>query len=75
MFSVISYNQNENLGFPAGSDSKECSYTARDLSKIPRLGRFLGECSVYPLQYSGLENSIDRRAWWATVHGVMKSKA
>ena len=39
---------------------------------IPRLGRCPGEGNGYPLQYSGLENSMDRRAWWATAHGVTK---
>ena len=41
---------------------------------IPGLGRSPGEGNSYPLQYSCLENSKDRRAWWATtVHGVAKS--
>ena len=39
----------------------------------PGLGRFPGEENGYPLQYSCLENSMDRGAWWATVHGVAKS--
>ena len=40
---------------------------------IPELGRFPGAGNGYPLQYSSLENSMDRGAWWATVHGVAKS--
>ena len=40
---------------------------------IPGLGRSLGEGNGYPLQYSGLENSMDRGTWQATVHGVTKS--
>ena len=44
-----------------------------DLDSIPGLGRSLGEGNGYPLQYSGLENSMDREAWRATVHGVSKS--
>ena len=40
----------------------------------PWVGRSLGEGKGHPLQYSGLENSMDRRAWWATVHGVSKSQ-
>ena len=40
---------------------------------IPELGRFPEAGNGYPLQYSGLENSMDRGAWWATVHGVEKS--
>ena len=47
------------LGFPGGSDSKESSCNAGDLSLIPGLGRSLGEGNNYPLQYSGLENSMD----------------
>ena len=62
------------LGFPGGSDSKESSCNAGDLSLIPGLGRSLGEGNNYPLQYSGLENSMDRGAWQATVHGVVKSQ-
>ena len=46
---------------------------ARDLGSIPGLGRLPGEGNGNPLQYSYLENSVDRRAWWATVHGVTKS--
>ena len=45
-----------------------------DLGSIPGLGRSPGEGNSYPLQYSGLEISMDRGAWWATVHGVPKSQ-
>ena len=41
-----------------------------DLGSIPGLGRSHGEGKGYPLQYSGLENSMDRGVWRATVHGV-----
>ena len=41
---------------------------------IPGLGRFPEEGNGYPLQYSCLENSRDRGAWWATVHGVTKNQ-
>ena len=58
------------LHFPGGSDSKESACNARDPGSVLGLGRFPGEGKVYPLQYSGLENSIDRGAWQATVHGV-----
>ena len=58
------------LGFPGGSDSKESSCNAGDLGLIPGLGRSPEEGNVYPLKYSGLENSMDRGAWQATVHGV-----
>ena len=45
----------------------------RDKGLIPGSGRFPGEGNGYPLQYSCLENPLDRGAWWATVHGVEKS--
>ena len=61
-------------GFPGGSDSKESACTAEDLSSIPLSGRSLGEGNGNPLQYSCLENSMDRGTWWATVHGVAKSQ-
>ena len=56
------------LGFPCGSASKESAYNAGGLGLIPGLGRSPGEGKGYPLQYSGLENSMD-----STVHGVTKS--
>ena len=40
---------------------------------IPGLGRYLGEGNGYPLQYSCLEDSLERGAWWATVHGIARS--
>ena len=46
----------------------------RDEGSIPGLGRSPGEGNGSPLQYSCLENSMDRRAWWATVHGATKSR-
>ena len=55
-------------GFPWGSSGKESTSNAGDLGSIPRLGRSPGEGKGYPLQYSGLENSMDY-----TVHGVTKS--
>ena len=61
------------LGFPGGSDGKESAYNAGDLVSIPGLGRSPGEGNSYPLHYSCLENSIDRGAWHATVHGVAES--
>ena len=47
---------------------------ARDLGSIPGSGRSPGEGKGNPLQYSCLENSMDRGAWKATVHGVAKSQ-
>ena len=52
----------------------ESACSARDLSSIPGLGRFSGEQNGNLLQYSCLENSMDRGAWWAAVHGVTKNK-
>ena len=62
------------LGFPGGSDSKESAFNAGALVLIPGSGRSSGEGSGYPLQYSCLENSMDKGAWQATIHGVTKSQ-
>jgi len=51
-------------------DGKESACNAGDMCWIPGSGRSPGEGNGYPLQYSSLENSIDRGAWWATLHGV-----
>ena len=59
--------------FPSSSVSKAFVFNAGDLGSIPRLGRSPGDGNGNPLQYPCLENSMDRRAWWATVHGVIKS--
>ena len=58
------------ISFPGGSDGKESARNAGDLSSIPGSGRSPGERNGYAFQYSGLDNSMDRRAWQATVHGV-----
>ena len=50
------------------------SRETRDSGLIPGLGRSAGERNGKPLQYACLENSMDRGAWWATVHGVAKSR-
>ena len=60
------------MGFPGGSDSKESACNARDLGSIPGSERSPGGGNGNPLQYSCLENSMDRGAWKATVHGVTK---
>ena len=57
-------------GFPGGSDSKESACNAGDPGVIPGLGRPPGEGNNYPLEYSCLENSMERGDWWATVHRV-----
>ena len=56
------------FGFPCGSDGKESACNVGDLGAIPGLGRSPGEGKGYPLQYSGLENSMD-----SIVPGVAKS--
>ena len=53
---------------------KHLVYNAGDLGSIPGSGRSSGEGSGNPLQYSCLENPMDGGAWWATVHGVSKSR-
>ena len=58
---------------PGGSDGKESAHNVGDLGSIPGLGRCPGEGNGNPLQYSCLENSMDRRAWLTKVHGVAKS--
>ena len=62
------------MGFLSGSDSIEFTCNAGDLGSIPGSGRAPGGGHGYPLQYFCLENSMDRGAWWATVHGVAKSR-
>ena len=62
--------------FPGGVSGKESTSNAgnvRDMNSIPGLGRFPGEGHGNPLQYSCLENPLDRGAWWATVHRIAKS--
>ena len=61
-------------GFLGGSNGKESACNAGDLGSIPGSGISPGERSGNPLQYSCLENSMDREAWWVTVHGVAKSR-
>ena len=56
-------------GFPGGSAGKESACSVGDLGLIPGLGRSPGEGKGYPLQYSGLENSMD-----CIVHGIAKSQ-
>ena len=62
------------LGFSDGSGSKESACNARDPGSIPGLGRSPAERNSNPLQNTCLENSKGRGAWWAAVHGVVKSQ-
>ena len=54
------------MDFPGGSNSKESACNVGDPGSIPESGSSPGEGNVNPHQYSCLENSMDRRAWWAT---------
>ena len=65
-FKLLQYS---GLGFPGGSAGKESACNAGDLGSIAELGRSPGEGKRYPLQYSGLKNSMDN-----IVHGVAKSR-
>ena len=62
------------MGFPGSSDGKASAYNTGDPVSIPGLGRFPAEGNGNPLQYSYVENSMDRGAWWAAVHGATKSR-
>ena len=66
LFNLVLFTTPVFLGFPCGSES---TLFVGDLGSIPGLGRYLGEGKGYPLQYSGLENSMD-----CIVHGVAKSR-
>ena len=61
-------------GFPGASEGKESACHAEDIGSIPGLGRSSGEGHGNLLQYSCLENSMGSEAWWATVHGIAKSR-
>ena len=67
------------MGFPSGkdgkeSDGKESACNAGDLGSMPGFRRSPGEGNSNALQYSCLENAMDKGAWWATVHGVTESQ-
>ena len=61
-------------GFAGASDGKESACTVGDPSSIPGSGRFSGEENGYLFQCPFLENSMDRGAWRAIVHGIAKSR-
>ena len=60
----MTFNQASYLSFPGGSNSKESACNTRDPDFIPGPERSPGVGNGYPLQYSSLENSMDREAWW-----------
>ena len=59
-------------GFSGGSAAKESACSAGDPGLTPGWGRSPGEGNGNPLQYPCLENPMDRKSWWATVHGVVR---
>ena len=61
-------------GFPRWLSGKESTCQAGDSGSLPGSGRSPGEGNGNPLQNACLENPMDRGAWWATVHGVAKSR-
>ena len=61
-------------GFPGGSEVKASACNAGDPGLILGLGRSPGEGNGNPLPYSYMENPMEGGAWWATVHGVAKSR-
>ena len=72
----MSYFKTTIIDFPGGSEVKNSPANkkeAGDFSFIPGSGRSPGGGNGNPLQYSCLENFMDRGAWWATVHGVAES--
>ena len=62
------------MGFPGSSNGKEFACNVGEPGSIPGLGRSPGEGNAYPLHYYCLENSMDRGAWQATVHGSQRVK-
>ena len=62
------------MGFPDGSDGKESACNAADPDSISGLGRSPGEGNGNPLQYSCLENSMEKEAWYTIVHVIAKSR-
>ena len=62
------------LGFPGGSDGKESTCNVEDLGSIPGLGRSPGEGKATHSSILAWRIPMDRGAWWATVHGVTKSR-
>ena len=61
-------------GFPGCAGVRSMPASAGDTGSVPGLGRSTGVGKVHPLRHAGLENSVDRGAWWTTVHGVAQSQ-
>ena len=73
MTRTVLHKPNGASGFPGGSDSKESACNAGDLGWIPESSRSPGEGNGHPVQYSCLQNPVDRGAWQATVHEIAKN--
>ena len=71
---IFKHDLQETSGSLGGSASEESACNAGDPGSISRLGRYPGEGNGYPIQYSCLENSMDRATRRATVHGISKSQ-
>ena len=71
---VFGLNITPSKGFPGGSVGKESACNVGEPGWIPGLGRSPGEGNGNPLQYSCLENSMNKGAWWAIVQRVAKSR-
>ena len=61
-------------GLPGGSVVKNPSANAGDVGSVPKLERSPGEGNGNPLQYSCVENTMDRGTWWAPVHGISQAR-
>ena len=70
---LVNFHHSTDIGFPHSSVSKSSACNAGDPGLIPGSGRSPEERNGNPLQYSRLENPMDRGAWWATVHGVARA--
>ena len=70
MTSILTGKPNSSCDLPCGPAIKNLAASAGDAAVIPESGRPPGEGNGHPLQYSCLENSVNKRAWWVTDHGV-----
>ena len=70
----FSIDINNEIGPPRWLSTKESTGQAGDVGAIPGPGRLPGEGNSIPLQYSCMGNSMERGAWWATIHGVTESQ-
>ena len=71
---LLNISFNEYYLINGGSDSKESAWNAENQDSIPGSGGSPGKWDSYPLQYSCLENSMNRGAWKAAIHGIAKSQ-